>query len=255
MPVLNDIYYSISGSEYTTRPPIVLIHGAGSNHLSWPAEIRRLNGYRVLAIDLPGHGKSHEMGKQSIQSYADTVVNFLDGLQAHQAILIGHSMGGAIAMTIAINHPALVFGLGLIASGAHFSIPPGLIENLRNSASRSLAIEQLRKLIISPQASNILTNRIMQPLQEMRTGILIGDWVACSNFDLCHAVSQIRCPTWISVGSEDCLTPVAFSRFLAAEIGQNQLEIIPGAGHMVPLEKPEITSQKLSNFVEKLWPQ
>ena len=63
MPVAADLYYHIyEGSEEGRRPPVVLIHGAGGTHLHWPSEVRRLPGYRVLALDLPGHGKSGGAG-------------------------------------------------------------------------------------------------------------------------------------------------------------------------------------------------
>jgi pimeloyl-ACP methyl ester carboxylesterase len=74
MPVKSELYYHLyQGSGYETLP-VVLIHGAGGTHLSWPPEVRRLAGVRVYAIDLPGHGKSPGRGQQSIAGYARSVL-------------------------------------------------------------------------------------------------------------------------------------------------------------------------------------
>ena len=93
MPVAVDFYYSVcEGSEEGLRPPVVLIHGAGGTHLYWPAEMRRLPGYRMYALDLPGHGKSGGRGQQSIPAYAQAVLEWLEAVGLHKAAAsMGHT--------------------------------------------------------------------------------------------------------------------------------------------------------------------
>ena len=98
-------------------PPSYLIHGAGGHHLYWPPQIRRLTGYRVYALDLPGHGRSGGSGQQTIDSYTTAVKDWLIEVNLHSAVFVGHSMGSAIALSLALNYPDHVLGLVLIGGG------------------------------------------------------------------------------------------------------------------------------------------
>src|SRR5512136_3354839 len=110
-PVLNMPYLDLAGerSYYALHRnqadgvPVLLIHGAGENHLVWPIGLRRLPGTIVYAIDLPGHGKSTGTGRSTIADYAEWLRSFLAALPVPAAVFIGHSMGGAIAQQLAIT--------------------------------------------------------------------------------------------------------------------------------------------------------
>ncbi len=100
------------------KSAVVLLHGAGGTHLHWPYNLRRLNNYKIYAPDLPGHGKSAGLGMQSVGKYADAVAEWITSVGIKKAVIAGHSMGGAIAQTLAIEYPKLVSGLILVATGA-----------------------------------------------------------------------------------------------------------------------------------------
>ena len=101
------------------RPVTLVIHGAGGTHLDWPAEIRRMPELNTIIVDLPGHGKSSRRGtQQHVGAYASDMLALLDALKLQQVIVAGHSMGGAIAQTLALQHPDRVLGLILICTGA-----------------------------------------------------------------------------------------------------------------------------------------
>src|SRR5512143_1017737 len=101
MPIAAGLYYFAHGADALTRPPIILIHGAGGNHLYWPPELRRLPNERVIAVDLPGHGKSQGVGHHTIEGYADGILAFMKALKLASAVLVGHSMGGGVALQAA----------------------------------------------------------------------------------------------------------------------------------------------------------
>lgn len=252
MPTAAGIYYAQFDEGRKDEPPIILIHGAGSNHLIWPADIRRLPGQRVLAADLPGHGKSSGISQQALSIYADQMVDFLAALGLYQAVFIGHSMGGAIALDLAARHPEQVAGLGLIATGAYLGVDTSFLENLSHPVMVPTALHQFQTRAFGPHAAPTLIEQCMQAMKEVRSSVLYGDWRACAKFDLREAVAKIEAPAWVIAGSEDRLTPIAYSHFLAERLPAARLQIIPGAGHMVLVEQPERVAQGLNQFLGAL---
>ncbi|HZY44575.1 MAG TPA: alpha/beta fold hydrolase, partial [Anaerolineae bacterium] len=97
------IYYALYRGELIPSRSIILIHGAGENHLVWPAGLRRLPDSTVYAIDLPAHGKSTGNGRDSINGYVAWLKIFLDALKIQRAFIVGHSMGSAIAQMFALT--------------------------------------------------------------------------------------------------------------------------------------------------------
>ena len=124
MPVTTELYYFAheAKEQIDNRPPVILLHGAGGTHLSWPPQIRRLAGEKIYALDLPGHGKSEGSGRQSVDEYAEDVVAFMKELNIPAAVLVGHSMGSAMALTLALKYSKQVLGLGLLGSGPRLRV-------------------------------------------------------------------------------------------------------------------------------------
>lgn len=249
MPVKAGLYYSVTGDGQLGCPPVVLIHGAGASHLCWPVALRRLPGFRVLAIDLPGHGRSEGIAMQRIEAYADSLMELLDSLGIYRSVLVGHSMGGAVALQAARTCPAQVVALGLIASGACLNVSPQLLEYLSNPATISLALEWLRARLFGPSMSAGLAERVISQLKKARPGVLYADWQSLARFDLRAELSNFRVPIWAAVGVEDRLVPLSCARFLAANTPNVQLQLVPGAGHMLILEQPRLLGQGLCDFL------
>ncbi len=250
MPVAAEIYYSFNaGSSEGQHPPVVLIHGAGGTHLFWPPEMRRLTGYRVYALDLPGHGKSGGRGLQSISAYCQAVRTWLEAVGLHSAVFVGHSMGSAIALTLALDHPEHVLGLGLIGASARLRVAADLLEYASNPATQSKAVELVVQRSFSPQTPASFIQLAGKRLAEARPSVLYGDFSACNDFDEIARVGQIRAPTLILCGEDDQMTPPRFARLLSESIPNSMLKIIPSAGHMVMLEQPRATAAALAEFL------
>jgi pimeloyl-ACP methyl ester carboxylesterase len=96
MPFAADIYYHLYQEGEVEKLPVVLVHGAGGTHLYWPSQIRRMTGFCVYALDLPGHGKSGGSGLQSISGYGRCMIDWLGAIGLEQAVFVGHSMGSAV---------------------------------------------------------------------------------------------------------------------------------------------------------------
>jgi pimeloyl-ACP methyl ester carboxylesterase len=227
----------------------VLIHGAGGNHLSWPPEVRRLPDYRVITLDLPGHGKTDGPGCQSIEDYARDVAEFLDASGLSRAVFVGHAMGGAIAQALALDYPDRVAGIGLISTGACLPIPSSVIENAANQSTLLLAIKSLQEMSFGSHPSVNLDEISFKRLTNVRQPLLLGDLVACNRFNITGRLGAIRSPALVVCGTEDKLTPIRFSELLSSRIPGAALQTVEGAGHMLILEQPGRLAKLISVFL------
>ncbi len=238
MPIVNGIYYAEYQGNNSTLPPVVLIHGAGSDHLCWPVNLRRLNGFRVLAPDLPGHGRSAGVSRQSVREYAADLIAFLDALGIFSVVLVGHSLGGAVALETALQHPAQVTALALISTAAHTYIPAEFLNHLSSPTSVKNARHWLQESLLSPESSPALMKKSNDALESMRQEVLHNDWKAVASFDCCDRLKEISQPARVICGKNDRIVPLAGSRHLAASLPNANLQVIPNTGHLVLLEKP-----------------
>jgi pimeloyl-ACP methyl ester carboxylesterase len=248
MPFAAGIHYSFHGGD-TFKPPVILVHGAGGNHLYWPPEIRRLGDRRIFALDLPGHGKSGGVGLQSIPDYARSVVDFMDAAGLWRAVIVGHSMGGAIALTMGLDHAERAAGLGLVASGARLRVAPPVLSNTANAATFPLAVQIINEWAFAPQTDPRLKALAARRMAETRPAVLHGDLLACDAFDIMGRLGEIRVPALVLCGTEDKLTPPNYSKTLAAQIPGAALQTVDGAGHMVMLEEPRRVAGALEVFL------
>lgn len=246
--VRGDLFYTLSPGP-TGAPAMVLVHGAGGTHLHWPAELRRLSGATVYALDLPGHGRSKGEGCEVIKDYAEAVAAFIRAVQVEQAIVTGHSMGGAIAMTLALDFDC-VAGLVLVGTGARLRVAPAILDGIRNDFAKS--VELVTRFAWSPEAPSRLTELGRQALLETGPDVLLGDFTACDRFDVMERLGEIQVPTLVISGSVDHLTPIKYARFLAESISGARLTIVDGAGHMVMLEQSAKVEKAVRKFLEDI---
>jgi pimeloyl-ACP methyl ester carboxylesterase len=250
MPVVADIYYFFyEGGREGSRPPVVLIHGAGGTHLYWPAEVRRLTGYRVFAIDLPGHGKSAKRGQQAIPGYTHDILEWLDVVGLHRAVFVGHSMGSAIALNLALEHPEHALGIALLGAGAKLTVNPTLLEGAASPTTFPNTVERVVSWSFSKNAPKRLLVLAGKRMAQTRRSVLHGDFLACNEFDEMARIERIEKPTLVVCGAEDKMTPVRYAQYLADRIPNANLKVIPDAGHMVMLEQPRAVAQALLDFL------
>ncbi len=234
------------------RPPLVLIHDAGGDHLSWPAEIRLLPRTRVYTLDLPGHGKTSGLGRQYVEDYARCIVEFMHAVGLSRAVFGGHGMGGAIGLTLALDHPEWVAGLIAIASGPRLMIPSIVMENGANASTLPQAINILQGMSYHTNSPAYLQEAVCSRLMQMRQTLLYGDWLACNRFDINGRIKAIRTPTLVICGTSDRLTPLHLSEILAGQIPGAALQTVDEAGHMAILEQPKHIAKLISVFLNTL---
>ncbi|PJF40922.1 MAG: hypothetical protein CUN55_12225, partial [Phototrophicales bacterium] len=211
MPTLEtpqgNLYYTYHVVENSAFPPLILVHGAGGDHLIWPAELRRFPQASVYALDLPAHGRSDGQAQNTILGYAESVYQFWHALKLPPAVIIGHSMGGAIAQTIALNFSEMIIGLVLIGTGPYLTVNPKILDAARNDLNALASM--ITRWQWGPAASEQLRQLGDQQLRTGNPDVVYADYVACSTFDVSTQLSQITIPTLVVGGTADKMTPLA----------------------------------------------
>ncbi len=240
------IYYAVHRNQ-VDGVPVLLIHGAGENHLVWPVGLRRLPGAIVYAVDLPGHGKSAGMGRRTIADYAAWVDFFLETLHAPAAVFIGHSMGGAIAEQLALSYPHRTTALVLVATSAKLRVAPQLLEMARNNFPA--AVDLVTQWGWASAAPEDLKQLGKRQLMTTDPTVMLDDYRACDAFDLREQLKSVLTPTLIVTGEADQMTPVKHATFMAEQIPQARLVVVPHSGHMVMLEAADTVTHAVRDFL------
>jgi len=256
VPVAADIAYSEQrgGALLAEGPPLILIHGAGGTRLHWPPHIRRMPGKQVLAADLPGHGESPGEGEPTIEAYADRLWRWLDAMGQERVVLVGHSMGGAIALTMALGARARVAVLVLVGSGAALPVNPRLLELAAEPADSAKVVDLVMRWAYGPSAPARLVELSRMRMAQTPPRVLQADFLACDRFDVRARLGEVAAATLILCGRHDRMTPLSSSETLSQGIPGARLSVIEDAGHMVMLEQPEAVTAVLRRFLDDTFP-
>lgn len=231
---------------------VVLLHGAGCNSRVWDRVLSLLSGPgTATAVDLPGHPDG-PVTCDSIDRYVESVHGFISRAGRPPPAVAGHSMGGAIAISLALSHPEDVRALVLVDTGAKLGVLPETIEGLESSP-----LETVESLItpMSFFSLDLETARAARAaLSLSNPGVFLNDYAACRGFDRRAEVARLSVPTLIVCGDRDRMTPPKWSHFLHASIQGSSLYFISEAGHMTPLEKPGPLARLVQEFLLSLSP-
>lgn len=250
LPAQRLFYTHKSGSR--GLPALVLVHGAGNDHQVWPVDVRYLPAYAVYALDLPGHGRSTPPGRRTVTAYADDVAAFIQALKLPTAVIVGHSMGGAVAQMMALRHPQRVAGLVLIGTGAHLPVSDAILNGALTDFTAT--VDFITRYSWARGAPAALVAEDHQRLAQTDPQVLHDDFVACHEFNVMDRLPFIHVPTLVIAGEVDKMTPPTFSHFLATHIPQAELVTIAGAGHKMMWEQPAQVSAAISVFLRTAFP-
>lgn len=240
-----------NGGFPTDRKTLVFIHGSGGTHTDWILQYTRLkNIFNVAALDLPGHGQSDGPGEQDVSTYAAWVKKLLEGLGIARPVLIGHSLGAAICLRLAISHGDAAAAVVPVGGGVRMPVNPAILEGLQQDPEAIIGLAA--KFSVAKANRERLAGLITENLSRVNPSILHGDFTACDKLDITEAVGGIGIPALVVCGTEDKMMPPAFSEYLGKHIPQAKLALIPGAGHCVMLENPEAFNATLTDFVNSL---
>ena len=252
MPILANLYYTQYQGSSSSRPPVILIHGAGSSHLCWPAEIRRLRDANVYAIDLPGHGKSPGTAQHFVAGYQKSLIDFIEELKQNRVFLVGHSLGAAIALRFALDHPQHVAGLVCISSAASFNIDPTFINLFRSPITQKTTLELLQAYFAPQYGNKQWYSNLLKSLPTVRNSLWYADFRASEHFDLRNKLHQIQTPTLVLSGLEDPLVSVFDAAYLARQLPEGKFIPYQHHGHMLMLEDPIRVANQIHRFFMNL---
>ena len=227
---------------------LLLVHGAGGSRLSWRRQTEDPSAkFRVIAVDLPGHGLSDGDGENNIQGYAWYVAAFMKSLDLNNVVLGGHSLGGAVALEIAMRCQDRVSALLLVGTGARLRVLPSIFSMIREDFG--LAVQGMAAFLFGSDASPELIEEEKKLLEDNSADVMFKDFTACDSFDVMDGVASIRLPTLIVCGKEDRLTPPKYSEFLHERIDGSKMVFFDKCGHMPMLERSAEFNDSVSSFV------
>ena len=245
------------------KPTVVMIHGVLGDHSVWAWQSRNLanHGFNVLAIDLPGHGRSGGEAPASVEQAAGTIAALLDAADAPKAALVGHSWGSLIALEAAARLKERVSHLALIGTAAPMRVSPALIEASQADPEAALKMINVysRSTLASPSGAGFwvygagmaLGRKVLR--SNPAVNVFHRGFVACDSYaDGEAAMASITCPVLFALGAEDQMThPKAAQGLIsAARAAGRDVRIahLP-VGHNQMTEAPEETLMALRDFL------
>jgi pimeloyl-ACP methyl ester carboxylesterase len=248
------------------KPTLVFIHGVLNDHSVWILQTRYLahHGFNVLAVDLPGHGRSGGEAPSSVEEAAQFIEALLDAVGVQQAALIGHSWGSLIALETAARLKERITRLALIGTAFPMKVSPALIEASLNEPMKALQMVNVfsRATLAAPPsalgpgtwvygASMALGRRVLA--SNPSVNIFHRGFVACDSYaNGLEAMAQITCPVLFLLGDNDQMTPPRAAKSLidqAKATGQSFSVVKVPMGHHQMSESPEETLQALKTFL------
>ncbi len=232
------------------RPAILFVHGAGMDHTVWALQTRYFahHGQSVLALDLPGHGKSDGEALDSIAAIADWLPRLMAAAGIATAGLVGHSMGALASLDCAARHPDKVSALALLGVAPAMPVHPDLLSaaaeddhlafdliiSWAHGATGHLGGTRTPGLWVMGGAERLL--------ERSRPGVLSTDLEACNAYKAApERAAAVACPTLVILGGQDKMTPARAGQKLAAAISGARSVAIADSGHMMMQEKPDET--------------
>jgi pimeloyl-ACP methyl ester carboxylesterase len=240
------------------KPAIVFVHGAAHDHSVWALQSRYFahHGFNVLAVDLPGHGRSGGVALGTIEAIADWIPDVLDAADLAQAALVGHSLGSLATLACAARHPDRVTKAALLGPASPMLVSDELLAAAL--ADVHLAYELIngwsysagKQLGGNAVPGMWMTGNAMRLMERTRPGVLHVDLLACQSYvGGLGAAATVRCPVLAILGARDLMTPVKGAQALLAALADQRMVTLPDTGHAMMAEQPDAVLDALRTFL------
>jgi pimeloyl-ACP methyl ester carboxylesterase len=232
--------------------PVLCVHGSGGSRAVWKSQARLADERPVVALDLSGHGESDDVdataGFGTLSAYADDVVAV--ATETDTRVLVGNSLGGAVALHLALYREFEPAALVLVGTGAKLAVLEDLLTWFESDFDRAVEfLHEPGRLFHDPDDRLVELSR--EAMYDCGRRVVERDFRSCHTFDVRAELGRIEAPCSAVVGEHDRLTPVQYHEFLSNEIPDCELAVIDDAAHLVMLERPEAFNESLSSFLER----
>lgn len=226
---------------------LLFIHGSGGCKESWKFQTDYFKGSE--AINLPGHPDGELC--PTIEEYVDWVHAHIQQKGYKDVVIIGHSLGGGIALQYALDHPSDLKGIVLMGSGARLRVHPMFLEGLEKAIKDPSSVDAPMEDtygLIDPDLAEVMKKRS----EENGLVSTLNDLKACDRFDVMERLGELTVPVLAVAGDEDVMTPPKYAQFMADKVPGTKVVIIPGGTHMAYAEKPDEANQAIEAFLKEL---
>ena len=234
---------------------VVFVHGAAMDGSVWKYQAATLAGvgFTALAVDLPGHGGSEGEPSSSAKGYAGWLLAYLTSL-GEPVHLVGHSMGALVVLEAAVARPDLVRSVTMIGVSDRMPVNPDLLAAVVEGDVSFFATMggwmHAREPIGQPDWT---VNDTVRILQACDPSVAVADLTACDEYPgAANAASKLSCPLLLILGEQDLMTRPSGAEPIAEAAPDATAVIVDGAGHLLPVERPDVVSDALIEFVERV---
>jgi pimeloyl-ACP methyl ester carboxylesterase len=253
-----DVYaYTGSRAPVPAQPTMVFVHGAANDHSVWALQSRYFahHGRNVLALDLPGHGRSAGAALPSVAVIADWLPRVLDAADVATATLVGHSLGALAVLASAARHPDRVTKVALLGPAVPMPVAETLLAAAK--ADEHVAFELINgwsyctaKQLGGSQVPGMwLTGSALRLMERTRPGVLFTDLSACNDYaGGLEDAAAVRCPVLLILGQRDIMAPPKSAQTLIAALADKRVVTLPGTGHAMMAEQPDAVLDALRAF-------
>ncbi|MCU6433424.1 alpha/beta hydrolase [Undibacterium sp. Jales W-56] len=244
-------------------PTAVFIHGAQNDHSVWILQTRYFahHGFNVLAVDLPGHGRSKGDALTSVEHMADWLIALLDTAGVQQACLIGHSMGSLIALETSARAPARVSKLALVGTAYPMKVSDTLLNAARDEEQTAIDMVNIwshSSIAHKPSCPGpgfyVMggSQRLMQRISKINPAkVFYTDFAACNAYANGEQAAQaVTCPVLFVLGKNDMMTPPKATGTLRTAIVHSKTTLIDNCGHSLMAEQGDAVLQALFDFAK-----
>jgi len=252
------VYAATGGRPFDgAKPVVIFVHGAGMDHTNWQLQARWFawHGHSVLAVDLPGHGRSEGPALGSVAELAQWLLRVMAAARVERAGLVGHSMGGAAALEAAAAFPERIARIALLGTAASIPVSADLLNAAREAPERAYRMMTAwmhgfgAKMGGHPVPGLWMTGGTMALFARNAPGVLHADLAACNGWKTGpDAAKRVRCPALVIVAANDVMTPPKNGEALARLISGRRLVKLADCGHVLVAEKPDATLDALMEF-------